>query len=153
MKKSQVWFLDFIVGLMMFMIIIFVYYDYSNNLVEESESVWEEMMIDSKVISSSLMSTGYPPDWNQTNVARIGLLNSNYRINQTKVNNFVNMSYNETRGIFATRFDFYFFLQDTNNTEYFHAGLEPQEPKFLVQTTRLAIYNSSVYRMVIYIWG
>ena len=152
MKKSQVWFLDFIVGLLIFMIVIFIYYDYYSNLVDESEPAWEEIIIDSKSISSSLMSSGYPEDWNESNVSRIGILDGNYRINQTKIERFVSMPYNTSRQLFNTWFDFYFFIEDKNGTDYFEAGAEPSGQEYLVQTTRLAIYNSSIYRMVLYIW-
>jgi hypothetical protein len=153
MKKAQVWFLDFVVGLLMFMVVVFVYYDYSNNLVDDSETDWDEMIIDSKTMSSSLMSMGYPNNWNETNVQRIGVLNSNYRLNQTKIERFVNMSYDTTKDIFNTRFKYYFFIQDKNDTIYFPAGKFPTDHRYLVQTTRILIYNSSVYRMVLYIWN
>lgn len=151
-RNAQVWFLDFMVGLMIFMIVVFIYYNYQNNLTGDVEAVWDEMIIDSKAISSSLMSQGYPQDWNETTVERIGLLNGSYRLSQERLEAFAAMPYNLTTSLFNTRFEFYFFLESQNGTESYATGMEPAGQKYLVQATRLAIYNSSVYRMVLYLW-
>jgi len=152
-KKAQVWYIDFMVGLLIMIMAIIIYYQYQGNLSDESEADWQEMTIDSKFISSSLMSGGYPLNWTNETVETIGLTDENYRINDTKIQQFVNMSYKQAKEALRTRFNFYFFLQDSNGTSVYTAGLNATDQKFLVQTMRFVIYNSSVSRMVLYVWS
>ncbi|MBN2112077.1 hypothetical protein JW707_03175 [Candidatus Woesearchaeota archaeon] len=151
-KKAQVWYLDFMVGLIIFTIMVVVYYQYSGNFSGEDESDWEEMMVDSNSISSSLMSAGLPSNWTEGNVTLLGITDGKYRINETKLWQFENMSYADAKNLFRTRFDFYFFLEDANGTKHHEAGLSPNSSKFLVATTRFVIYNSSINRAVIHLW-
>jgi len=151
-KKSQVWYIDFMVGIMIFIMVILIYYQYYGNLVDESEAEWQEIIIDSKSISTSLISAGYPADWTNDTVEILGLTDGNYRINSTKWLQLKNMTYAQSRDVLKTRFDFYLFLQADNGTVLDSAGLNATDPNFLVQTTRFVIYNSSVHRMVLHIW-
>lgn len=151
-RKSQVWYIDFMVGIFIFVTIIVVYYQYYGNIVDESEAEWQEIIIDSKAISSSLMSAGYPLDWTNDTVGVVGITDGNYRVNITKLQRFKNMTYNQAKDAMKTRFDFYFFIEDQNGTMIDSAGLNETDPSFLVQTTRFVIYNSSVSRMVLHIW-
>lgn len=151
-KAAQVWFLDFMAGLFIFLVVVIFYYNYYENMDDEVDTAWNEMVVDSKTISSSLMSEGYPIDWSRTNVDRIGLSNNNFRLNESKLIEFLQMEYNTTQKIFATRFEYYFFLEDKNDNQYYHVGRSSENSTRLVQTTRLVIYNSSMYRMVLYVW-
>lgn len=152
MKKSQIWFLDFMFGLFIFLGVVVFYYNYYNNISDDKEQVWNEMVIDSKSVSSSLISQGYPEDWNATTAVRIGLMNSNHRMNQTKLDEFAKIEYNTSMILLSTKYDFYFFLEEKNGTKHFPVGREPVNNTFIVQSTRLVIYNSSIHRMVVYLW-
>lgn len=151
-RKSQVWYIDFMVGLFIVSMIIFVFFRYYGNLIDESDSEWQELIIDSKAISSYLVSSGAPADWTNDTVEVIGLTDGNYRINFTKLSRFANMSYKQAKDLMRTRFDFYFFLQSPNGTAINPVGLNATSPFFLVQGTRFVIYNSSIYRMVVHLW-
>lgn len=151
-KKSQVWYIDFMVGLLILITAIIIYYQFQGNFSDESESEWQEMIIDAKAITSSLISSGYPSDWTNDTVGAIGLTDGNYRINSTKVMMFRNMSYKRARDLLNTRFNFYFFIEEGGGTRFYDAGLNATNHSFLVQTTRFVIYNSSVHRMVLYLW-
>ena len=151
-KKSQVWYLDFMVGFFIFITIIVVFYQYYGNFVDESEAEWQEIIIDSKAISSALISAGYPAGWTNDTVSVIGVTDGNYRINLTKMQRLKNLTYKEAKNIMRTRFEFYFFIEDQNGAMIDSAGLNATDPSFLVQTTRFAIYNSSISRMVLHIW-
>lgn len=152
-KKAQVWYIDFMVGLLILIMTIMIYYQYHGNLNDESEADWQEMTIDSKFISSSLMSGGYPSNWTNETVETIGLTDENYRINETKIQQFANMSYKQAKEVLRTRFNFYFSLQNSSGASVYTAGLNATDQKFLVQTMRFVIYNSSISRMVLYIWS
>ncbi len=116
------------------------------------------MVLDSKTISNSLISEGYPIDWNETDVKKIGLTDGNYRLNQTKLNRFANMNYPNVRSsIFDSRFNYYFQLKDKegnvipiNGSD--GIGAEVNSSIRVVQISRVAIYNSSITRMVLKLW-
>ena len=151
-KKAQVWYIDFMVGFLILIIAIVIYYQYQDNLSNEFESDWEEMIIDSKSISSSLITQGYPSNWTNDTVEIIGLTDGNYRINSTKVMAFKNMTYKSTKSLLRTRFNFYFFLEDSEGVKSYDVGLNATDSKFLVQTTRFVLHNSSIHKMVLYLW-
>jgi len=122
------------------------------------------MVLDAKTISNSLMSEGYPTDWNITTVQKIGITNGNYRINQTKLENFANMTVANARSIFDTRFNYYIQLKKQDNSTILINGnnsigtLTTNTTGKLVQITRLVIYDSnitnksSIIRLVIQLW-
>jgi len=151
-KKSQVWYLDFMVGVFIFVTLIVIYYQYYGNFVDDSEVEWQEIIIDSKAISSILISAGYPADWTNDTVSVIGLTDGNYRINFTKLARLKNMSYKQAKDVMRTRFEFYFFIENQNGTVVDSAGMNATDHLFLVQTTRFVIYNSSVSKMVLHVW-
>jgi len=151
-KKGQVWYIDFMVGLLILITAVIIYYQFQGTFTDESESEWQEMIIDAKAITSSLISSGYPSDWTNDTVDLIGLTDGNYRINSTKVMMFQNMSYKRAKNLLNTRFNFYFFLESENGTRFYDTGLNATDSDFLVQTTRFVIYNSSMHRMVLHLW-
>jgi hypothetical protein len=151
-RRAQVWYIDFMVGLLILITSLFIYYQYQGNLLDQSDVEWQEMIIDSKAITSSLISAGYPTNWTNETVEVIGLTDGDYRLNTTKVMLFRNISYKRARELLKTRFNFYFFVQDENGTKFYDAGLNETDPSFLVQTTRFVIYNSSLHRMVLHLW-
>lgn len=115
------------------------------------------MVLDAKTISNSLMSEGYPSDWNTTNVGRIGLTNGNYRINQTKLENLANMDQTTTRSMLDTRFNYYIQLRKQDGTNITingsnGIGTQATNTKRLVQITRVTIYNSIITKMVVQLW-
>jgi len=151
-KKSQAWYLDFMVGLLIFVMVIIIYYQYYGGLTDESEAELQELIIDSKSISSSFISAGYPRDWTNDTVEILGLTEGNYRINTTKLERMKNMTYKQTKDLLKTRFDFYFYLQDENGNVTDYAGTNSTDPSFLVQSTRFVICGSSVCKMVVHLW-
>ena len=156
-KKAQVWYIDFMVGIMIFIIVIVIYFEYINNLSEREENIVDDLIINSKAISNSLVSEGYPSDWNSTNVVRIGITDNNQRINKTKLERYINMSYIDTKTKFRTPYNYYIFLEykngskiQLNNSDYY--GYQYPNAKRLVQITRRLIYESEIVRMGVQVW-
>ena len=81
-RKSQVWYTDFMIGLLIFVIALVMYYKFVVNLSEQDQSILNELISDSKMISSSLISGGFPENWNNGTVERIGITDNDYRIMQ-----------------------------------------------------------------------
>ena len=137
---------------MIFSIIVFLYYNYYGNLIQEPEGVVEEMILDAKGVSTSLMSSGLPEGWNTSTVQRIGLTDNSHSLNATKLDSFVNMTYKDAKRFLSTRFEIYFFLQDGEGNQSYRFGLTPTNEKSLVQVMRLVLLDDNIYRMVIHLW-
>ena len=104
--------MDFAVALMLFMFTLAVYFSYTTNFQKQEKSSLEVMLKDAKSISSSLVLGGYPSEWTNITVMRIGIADEQ-KLNATKVKNFKGISYNRTRKLFATPYNYFvFFLNE-----------------------------------------
>ena len=157
---------DMIVAVLIFSAAILVYYKTTTNLSDQDETLLDDLLIDAKSISGSLMSQGYPYNWIEDNVVRIGISNDN-RINETKLEQFSRIPYNNSRKLFGTAYNYYVYFRDRNNNIIpFNESLEGigkpgvnstniqtvENPKKLVKVTRLVIKKSDIVKMVIYLW-
>lgn len=166
LTKAQVFCFDMIVAVLIFGAAILVYYKTTTNLSDQDETLLDDLLIDAKSISSSLMSQGYPYNWIEDNVVRIGITSDN-RINETKLEQFSRIPYNNSRKLFGTAYDYYVYFRDRNNNIIpFNESLKGigkpgvnstniqtlENPKKLVKVTRLVIKKSDIVKMVIYLW-
>lgn len=156
-RKSQVWYTDFMIGLLIFVIVIFIYYEYAHSLEQNPADTTLDFIMEAKSISSSLVTQGSPSDWNKSNVEIIGLTDGNQRLVQEKLDMFANMSYAETRQKFRTPYEYYFYLEDVNGSVIPINGEEgigsnATNAKNLLSITRVVIYNSKLINMVVQVW-
>ncbi|MBA3064152.1 hypothetical protein FP803_01810 [Candidatus Woesearchaeota archaeon] len=166
LTKAQVFSLDLIIAVLVFGSAILIYYKNITNLSDQDEELLDDLLIDAKSISNSLVSQGYPYNWNKDNVVRIGITDNN-RINETKLEQFSMIPYNEGRKLFGTAYNYYVFFRDKdNNILPFNESLEGigkpgvnstniqtvENPKKLVKVTRLIVKESDIKKMVIYLW-
>ncbi|MBD3249221.1 hypothetical protein GF336_04200 [Candidatus Woesearchaeota archaeon] len=154
-KKSQIWFTDFIIGVMIFLIVVLIYYGYSYSLNSDPGDITKDLIMEAKSISSALISRGSPSDWNKSNVEVIGLTDGNQRIVEEKLGMFAEMDYEETRDIFRTPYDYHFFLKEANGSivdENGEIGLSGNSSDNLVSITRIVIYDSRLVNMVVHVW-
>ena len=157
MKKAQVWYIDFMIGILIFVIVIFIYYEYANNFNQNPGDITSDFVMEAKAISSSLITQGSPVNWNQSNVIIIGLTDGNQRLIQEKLDMFADMGYGSTKTKFRTPYDYYFYLEDVDgsiiqiNGED-GIGLNATDPKNLISITRIVIYNSKLISMVVQVW-
>jgi len=154
-----------IVAVLIFGAAILIYYKAVTNLSEQDEALLDDLLIDAKTISGSLMSMGYPYNWSKDNVVRIGISDDN-RINETKLEQFSRIPYKDSRKLFGTIYDYYVFFRDRNNNIMpFNESLEGigkpgvnstniqiiENPKKLVKVTRLVVKDLDIAKMVIYL--
>jgi hypothetical protein len=141
----------FIFGIVMF-------YLYALNDPEEGKENLEGLFYDGKIIAESLLSEGYPKDWNSADVVTTGILSDN-KINETKLERFYNLAnsdYAKTRNRFNTQFDYYFFLSENmtiNSVEVEGIGSNPPNPQNLVKITRFTVYKNRPVTAYIYVWN
>jgi len=119
----------------------------------------------SKSVSSSLVSEGYPSDWNNNIVKRIGLTNNDQRIDKRKIIEFMKINYNESKKLLGTVYDYVLFFvnesEDVQNIEgfcgtgnpevnitydiisaYYHKD-EVKLKQFMIDTFDADVYNPS----------
>lgn len=160
--KSQIWSLDLIVGIMIFLGAIFLFYKYSTNLSNLQQEDVNTLIEDAKVVSSYLVSEGYPADWGSDNVTMIGLAGKEHTLDRGKLQAFDQMAqadYQNTKAILSTKNDFFVFLEDKEGNIKEIAGVywigknySIEDPKDIIRVYRFLYYNSSILRMGIYLW-
>ena len=156
-KKGQVWYTDFMLGILIFVIVIFIYYAYAHSIAQNPGAITSDLVMEAKSISSSLVTRGAPADWNQTNVEIMGLTDGKQRIVQEKLDMFADMTYSQAKTKLRTPYDFYIYLEDVNGTRIQvegkeGIGLEANNSDNLVSITRVVIYDSKLTSMVVHIW-
>lgn len=115
-KKSQIWFTDFVIGMLIFSFMLVTYYIYMANLPVGNKDNIDLYIENSKTLSSALLSSGSPYDWNNETVEVIGIANKNYEVNVTKLIEFSNINYNQTKRYLGTNYDYVmFFLNESGN--------------------------------------
>jgi hypothetical protein len=172
-KKGQTWYMDYIFGIFIFSICLILYYKFIPNLEAEELNNLEEIYLDAKTISESIVSQGYPQNWTNETVHKIGILSHGKTINHSKFIEFNNMAlddYNKTRMKFNVHSEFIIFFTDINDnpinlsniykignpkvtlTGSNNLDLSGINQNNLVSITRILIYNKSTIKMVAYSW-
>ncbi len=165
-KKSQVWGVDILVAATIFFMSLFFFYNYYIDLSETKSGDIANLLEEGRVISSQLITSGYPEGWNSTNVQRIGLTENDQRINETKLLYFSEIDYYSTQKIFNIKSDYLLFFYDNEGNltsingidEIGKPGVTPEnieeneDPEKIIEVSRFLIYNSTMYRMVLYLW-
>jgi hypothetical protein len=158
-KRAQVWYTDFIIGVLIFSIVVVTYFYYVEHSEHSDENLMSYLVSEVKSVSSSLMSEGYPQGWTASNVTIVGLTDGNFRINMTKLSNFNSWGYEERRGYIHTTKDYYFYMEYLNDSRFNELCADPgagcvewNSSYYLAQNTRFLIYGSDVIRMVVYLY-
>ena len=90
-KRSQAWGMDLVIALAIFSVGLVAFYIYSLNAPSEAKEVIDSLFYDGKIIANSILSEGYPINWNLSNVVTLGILSEN-KINETKLRRFYNLT-------------------------------------------------------------
>lgn len=151
-RKAQVWSLDFIVSLVLFMSVLgplFFVWSYVNTQSQQ-QILFERTENLALSISDSLVrSMGLPEGWNETSVSVIGLASDDNILNSTKVSYFFSMGasdYNRTKAILTGGYDFFLNLTDINGTVQGTIGSKDASRTF-VPIERYCIYNERVTKL------
>ena len=157
--RAQIWYTDFMVGVLIFSIVVMTYFYYVEHAGHSDETLISSLISEAKSISNSLVTRGYPLGWTTTNVTNVGLTDGNYRINLTKLSYFNSWGYEERRGYIHTTKDYYFYLEYLNRTKFNELCVDPgagcqewNSSYYLSQNTRLLIHDSNIVRAVINIY-
>jgi hypothetical protein len=165
--------MDFILAIFIFSLCLVLYYKILPNVQSQELNNLNNVYLDAKIVSESLVTQGYPPGWNRTDVQRIGITDGGSIINYTKLYRFRNMTledYNRTRSRFGIKSDFAVFFTGkdglpANLSGIWYVGNPRTEPgpggavsmggvshNNLAGLTRILVYNRSIVNMVVYAW-
>lgn len=112
--KAQTLYIDFIIGLIIFGVALLIYYSYNANYQQKDQNDLDVLISNARSISSALVLSGYPDDWNSSNFLRIGIADDQ-RLNFTKVKRFKQLNYSAAKRNFATFYDYYIHFSDNND--------------------------------------
>ncbi|MFH0808400.1 MAG: hypothetical protein V1888_02180 [archaeon] len=162
--KAQIWSLDIMAGMVLFLVGIIIFFTYSVNQSSQAEDNLGRLYYDGNIIADNLLSEGYPADWNTENIVTLGLTTSK-KINQTKLENlyeiiYTQNNYTKTKNILNTEYEYYILLGEniTINSNQIKGigkpGTSPQNisAKNLIKITRYTIYQNKTTPLYLYIW-
>ena len=75
-NKSQTWSLDLIIAVVIFSVGIIIVYVYSINHPLEAKENFDDLFSQGNNILESILSEGYPLDWDSSSVTKIGVLDN-----------------------------------------------------------------------------
>ncbi|MBN2368322.1 hypothetical protein JXC34_04845 [Candidatus Woesearchaeota archaeon] len=156
-KKSQIWYMDFILGLTLFLLIIVIAFRFVTTSHIYTGKETSLVLAESDKLSGILMSTGIPATWTPQDVVIFGLMQENNVLNTTKLEYFQNMSlddYEDMKLKLSLNSDFILYFQNrtggniniTNTTYIGCPGYTPETieaalPEDLITVTRYVVYK------------
>lgn len=164
-KKAQVWTIDFIAGLLLFLFVLVVGIKLATNITPESG--FSELYEDTVHFSETLLTKGHPDDWNSTNVIIPGIADYN-RINITKLEELNKINYDRTKTLFHLSNEYLFFFSNAsgiiNISKCSHGYSIPENNdcsidisginyKNLAKIDRIVIIDSALAKMTVYTWN
>ncbi len=116
-KIGQAWYMDFVVAVIVFSIMIVIYFIYLPNVNNQELNAMDDIYLDSQFIVESLMTPGLPYNWTAVDVIKIGVVSNGSYLNETLVGrfkNFANADYDSAKNLLGIRSEFVVFFVDTN---------------------------------------
>ena len=135
-----------------------LFFFYSLNLPTERDDVFETLRYEGDAIGNSLLSDGYPKDWNVDSVVTIGLFDDG-KINNTKLLLFKELAesdYQITKQLFNIRNNYYVFFNEVivvDGVNITGIGDSPDNPDNLARIGRVVVQNNKIKDMNIYVWN
>lgn len=161
-KKNQIWSFDLVIATLIFLGVLIIFYKYSVNTVDIEEQGTDYLLLDAKLISSYLVSSGHPEDWTTDNVTLIGLTDGEMRLDQEKVEQFseiASLDYTESRRLLSTTHNYYVFFEDKEGNPLEISGISSigkdylaENPSDLIKVVRFVFYDSKIIKLVVYVW-
>ena len=111
-SKAQAWYMDFTIAGLLFVFTLVVYFSYINNAQSDESTILDTLLTEAQSISSSLVLSGYPSNWDNDTVVRIGVADEQY-LNTSRLRNFKNLNYTKTKRIFGTPFEYFTYFTNS----------------------------------------
>lgn len=101
--------MDFAIALLLFTFTLAVYFSYTTNFQKQEKGELGSLITDANALSSSLVLSGYPADWSNTTVIRVGIADWQ-QVNATKLKKFKQLDYSISKKKFGTVYDYFVFF-------------------------------------------
>lgn len=155
--KAQAWGFDLIVASAIFLVgVVFIYY-FSINDSKFASQDYYALKKESSLIAETLLTGGFPEDWNSQNVVIVGITDED-QLNETKLQRFYNLvqaDYGATKPLFNIRYDYLVNFStplDVNSNEISYIGLQSSAQKNLAKTERVVVYKGEILTMEVFSW-
>jgi hypothetical protein len=142
-KKGQAWSFDVLIATIIFIVgIVLVFYN-SINYIPQTENELSELYNEANFATELLLREDSP-----------GILNEG-KINDTKLEEFYNLSYQEQKNILGVINNFYFELEGMNfgGTEIDYIGEINLDEENLIKIERVVVYNNRILDLDFYSWN
>jgi len=113
--KAQAFLTDFTISALIMIVVVVIYFSYIKNLPYQHDSSLNDLFDNAKIVSSSLVSSGSPANWNANNAARIGFVDDGNKISNDKFNEFSKINYNKSRRLLGTTNDYFLFFENESH--------------------------------------
>ncbi|MEK6854888.1 MAG: hypothetical protein AABX73_01570 [Nanoarchaeota archaeon] len=156
-SKAQAWGFDLAVSAIIFLAAAFLLYIYTLNSSSGTDEKLSILSHEGEIVSNTLLSEGYPSNWDESSVVKIGLL-TDKKINETKLESFYNLAqidYGKTKTLFGIRHNYYVNLSESvviGGSRIEGIGLLDPNSDNLVRITRVSIYKDVPITLTIYLW-
>jgi len=166
MSKAQIWTIDLMGGVTIFLIVVVSFFVFTSNIADQNRSNVGEIYEDISVVSDSLLSEGSPSNWTIDNIKEVGITDGDHRLNTTKLQNIDSLSYSGLKSLLKTKYDYMVFFENKSNDILNINGVDyiskpgltkdnikgMEDPDDLVSIKRFLIYDSEIIMMVVYLW-
>ena len=120
MGKAQYFYIDYFISIFIIFISLVMFYGVISTSSSLDDGSLYELVQEGDTVSNSLLTRGYPYEWDSTHVMKIGIAsesNSN-KLDSTKVREFATLAksdYYETKALFGSKMDYGLFFLDSIN--------------------------------------
>lgn len=155
------WSLDFIISAVIFCLalaLILFAWSFTSTQTAAQGQLSDMESIGLEISDSLVRTPGQPQDWNSTSVQVIGLASDEGVLDQTKVDRFVNLSYEQAKQLLGLGlYEFYFELRDLNGTlltngQNLTAGTWPQDADLAVPVQRFVLLEQKTAKLKFVLW-
>lgn len=139
-KKGQ--YIAFITLVMIFVFIsvIATFTDSISRALSVDEDSFQLVQRENNRLGNTILQTGYPVNWDESNVERIGFL-SDSRLNMSKVNNASSISdsnYNDLKSLLGANYDVHISVGDGQGG-FTEIGVKDSDARIIVTSNRQVI--------------
>lgn len=166
-RKSQVWSIDYIIGLLIFIVIVLISIRLILNITSDNDDA--ALYKDAVHLSDILMNPGSPPNWDVANVTIPGLTyaNASSKLDLNKIILLDSIGYDRTKVLFHISHDYLYFFENKTGainiagcSHGYTVGYIDCKPDIsnidfddLVKINRIITYNSTLITLTIYVWS
>jgi hypothetical protein len=155
-KKGQVFSLDLIISMFTFIIILIFllsFWNLNSLRLSEKQNSNELQLIALQVMDILVSTPGEPFNWNTNNATSIGLATRLGKIDQGKLNAFLDYDYAQSKSRFnIERFEYKFTVTSSQDVLINSSGIESGDVDEKVALSRLVFVGNEVNKIIFELW-